>query len=42
MKKSILDVEPMNRPILRESQREYYPDCGGLDDGTEGLIIINT
>ena len=37
MEEGILDIELMNRPLARESQREHCADRGGLDDLTEGF-----
>jgi hypothetical protein len=42
IKKSILDVELADRPGVRDNNSENNPYSGGLDDGTECLIIINT
>jgi hypothetical protein len=42
MKKGVLDVELMNRPCTRDGDAEDNTDCGGLDDGAECLIEINS
>jgi len=42
MQESILDVELMNRPILRESHGQNSANSCRLDDWAESLIIINT
>ena len=42
MQKSILDVELMNRPAPRESQREHCVNSGWLHHRTESLREIHT
>jgi hypothetical protein len=41
MKKSILDVELVNRPGERNSKAEDNTDGLGLDDGTESLVEVD-
>ena len=41
MKEGVLYIELMNGPVLGESQRQDSANCGGLDNRTECLIIIN-
>jgi hypothetical protein len=42
MKKGVLDVQLMNRPSTRGGDAEDDTDHGGLDDGAESLIEINS
>lgn len=42
MKKNILDVELMNRPVVGERQAEDCADGGWFDNWTESLIIVHT
>jgi hypothetical protein len=42
MKEGILDIQLMNRPSTGDGDAEYDADRGGLDNGAECLIIINT
>jgi hypothetical protein len=42
MKKGVLDVQLMNRPSTRGGDAEDDTDRGGLDDGAESLIEINS
>lgn len=42
MKKSILDIELMNKPVVGECQTEDCADGGWFDDRIESLIIIHT
>jgi hypothetical protein len=41
MKEGVLDVELVDRPVLGEGEREDDTDCGELDDGVEGLIVVH-
>jgi hypothetical protein len=42
LKKSILDVKLMNRPIPGVSYSEDCADSGRFDNGTESFIVVNT
>ena len=42
MEKSVLHIHLMNRPVVRECNRENRPDSGRFDDRAEGLTIINS
>jgi len=41
MKESILDIQLMNRPIVRKSQRQNCANCSWFDNWAESLIKIN-
>lgn len=42
MKKGILHIKLVNRPVLRESQSENCANCGEFNHRTESLIIVHT
>jgi hypothetical protein len=42
MKEGVLHIQLMNRPPAGQSQREHGAHSGGLDDGAERLIEVNT
>jgi hypothetical protein len=42
MEEGVLDIELMNGPVPGVSQSEDSTNGGGLDDGTECLVVINT
>jgi hypothetical protein len=42
VEEGILDVELMDRPILRESEGRDDANSGELDDGVEGLVIVHS
>jgi hypothetical protein len=42
MKEGVLDVELMDRPVLREGEGEHGADGGELDDGAEGLVVVHS
>jgi hypothetical protein len=42
VEEGILDVELMDRPVLRESQGKDDTNSGELDDGVEGLVIVHS
>jgi hypothetical protein len=42
VKESILDIQLMNRPVLRQCQGKNHTNGCWLDHWTESLIIINT
>jgi len=41
MKKSILDIQLMNRPMMRGCNTQNCPDCSWFNNRTEYLIIVN-
>jgi len=41
MKKSILDIQLMNRPMTRGCNTQNCPDCSWFNNRTESLIIVN-
>jgi len=41
LKKGILDVKLMNRPIPGVSYSENCTDSGWFDNGTEGFLVVN-
>jgi len=42
MEKDILDIQLMNRPAARKSQRQNCANCSWLNHWAEGLIKIDT
>jgi hypothetical protein len=42
MEKGVLDIHLMNGPGVRGGKTKQKANSGGLHNGTEGLIIINT
>jgi hypothetical protein len=41
MEEGVLDVELVHEPNPGDSQSQHSPDGGRLDDGVEGLIVVN-
>ena len=41
MKKSILHVQLVNRPVARDGDAEDGPDGGRLDDRAESLVVVD-
>jgi hypothetical protein len=41
MEEGVLDVELVHEPNPGDSQSQHSPDGGRLDDGAEGLIVVN-
>jgi hypothetical protein len=41
MEEGVLDVELVHEPNLGDSQSQHSPDGGRLDDGAEGLVVVN-
>jgi hypothetical protein len=41
MEEVVLDVEMMNRPVLRHWQRKHSPDGCRLEHRAEGLIVVD-
>jgi hypothetical protein len=42
VEEGILNVELMDRPVLREGQGEDGSHGGKLDNGAEGLVVVHT
>ncbi|CAL1414849.1 unnamed protein product [Linum trigynum] len=42
LKECIVDIELMDRPVMREGNDEYCADCDRLENGTEGLVEVNS
>jgi hypothetical protein len=42
MEERILDIQLVNGPRTGQSQGEHNTNGSGLDDGAEGLFIVNT
>jgi hypothetical protein len=42
MEEGILDIKPMDRPVLGEGKGENGPNGGELDDGVEGLVVVHS
>jgi hypothetical protein len=42
VEEGIFDIEPMNRPVPGEGKGENNPNGGELDDGVEGLVVVDS
>jgi len=42
LKKSVVDIELMDRPRARNSKRQNCPNCGWLNNWTESFSEVNT